>query len=143
MFVPKFLPVPILVIQTPLLTVWQEYIYFNWKCIGDLKTPDWKFFEIKSEIFLFMHKSKFNPKVIYKLCLIKLSADLSDKTFFSIICEKSKCFPNFSAGNSFLFFTKFWRFFDRWRITVTVSLLEKRQYNFLIFVIPPTNKCFW
>ena len=42
-----------------------------------------------------MHKRNFNPKVIYKLFLIKLSGDVTEY------------FQPFSAGNYFLFFTDF------------------------------------
>ena len=46
----------------------------------------------------------FNPKVMYKLLLIKLSADISDSSYFLDSLSKAKMFPNFSAGNGFIFF---------------------------------------
>ena len=46
----------------------------------------------------------FNLKVIYKLFLIKLSADINDSSFLLDSLSKIKIFPNFSAGNSFIIF---------------------------------------
>ena len=46
----------------------------------------------------------FNPKVMYKLLLIKLSAVISDSIYFLDSLSKAKMFPNFSAGNGFIFF---------------------------------------
>ena len=41
---------------------------------------------------------------MYKLFLIKLSAVVSDSSYFWDSLSKAKMFPNFSAGNSFIFF---------------------------------------
>ena len=38
---------------------------------------------------------------------MKLSADISDSSFLLDSVSKAKILPNFSAGNSFLFFNRF------------------------------------
>ena len=64
----------------------------------------------KSKSFPFSHKKNFNPKVIIisKLFLTKLSPDTSDSSYVLDSLLKAKIFPCFSAGNSFLFFSRFW-----------------------------------
>ena len=42
--------------------------------------------------------------LLHKLFLIKLSADICDSSFVYDSLSKAQLFPNFSAGNSLLFF---------------------------------------
>ena len=56
---------------------------------------------------------------------------MSDSKFLLDSFSKAKIFSNFSAGNNFLFFKRFRS--DRCHITVTVSLLEKRQSSYFQF----------
>ena len=44
---------------------------------------------------------------MYKLFLIKLSADISDGSFLLDSLLRAKIFPSFSAGNSFPFYKRF------------------------------------
>ena len=83
----------------------------------------------------FMHKRNFNPKVIYKLFLIKLFADVTEY------------FQPFSAGNYFLFFTDFemqdfltchFISFLAWK--KPIQLFQILFY--FIFLMPKIRKCF-
>ena len=65
-----------------------------------------------------------------------LCADVSDSSFLLDYLSKAKIVPNFSAGNKFLFFNRFWNgiFFDsRCHFIEAVFLLEKSHratFNF-------------
>ena len=87
-----------LVIQTPLPTASQKYIYWNWKSVISGK----RFFE-NQKIFHFGIKEMWPLQSYIKLFLIKMSADISDSRLLLDSLSKAKIFPNFSWGNSFLF----------------------------------------
>ena len=65
-----------------------------------------KFF-LNQKVFHLAIKEISTLKSLYKLFLIKLSADISDSSFALDSLSKAKLFPNFSACNSFLFFKRF------------------------------------
>ena len=67
----------------------------------------WMKFFWNQKVFHLAIKEISTLKSLYKLFLIKLSADISDSSFVLDSLSKAKTFPNFSAGNSFLFFNRF------------------------------------
>ena len=74
---------------------------------------------------------------IYNLFLIKLSADISHSSFLLDSLSKAKIFPNFSAGNSFLFINRFWNVIvsDKRHFIVKVFFLKKEPIElFSIFL---------
>ena len=108
----------------------------------------WMKFFWSQKIFHLIIKEISTLKSYIKLFLIKLSVDMSDSSFFLDSLSKAKLFPIFSAGNSFLFFSRFWnvRFSGRCHFIVTVFVLEMKKANTAIFnfsVLPHKNKCFW
>ena len=60
------------------------------------------------KVFHFAIKEISILNSLYKLFSIKLSTDISDSNFVLDSFSKTKTFLNFSAGNSFLFFKRFW-----------------------------------
>ena len=65
-----------------------------------------KFFS-NQKVFNVAIKEISTLKSLYKLVLIKLSADIGDSSFALDSLPKTKLFSNFSACNSFLFFKRF------------------------------------
>ena len=92
-----------------------------------------KFF--KSKNFPFRHKRNFNAEVTRIIFSIKLSANISDNSFLLDSLSKAKIFPNFSAGNSFLFFKRFWnvRLSDRCHFISYCKFSCLKKVNIIIF----------
>ena len=67
----------------------------------------WMKFFWNQKVFHLAIKEISTLKSLYKLFLIKLSADISDSSFVLDSLLKAKIFPNFSAGNIFYFLTDF------------------------------------
>ena len=92
-----------------------------------------KFFLNKKGFHLAM-KEISNLKSLCKLFLIKVTADISDSSFVLDSLLKTRVFPNFSAGNTFLFVKRFGdvKLSDRWYFIVS-SLAWKSQYSYFQF----------
>ena len=80
-----------------------------------------------------------------KLFLIKLSSDISDSSFVLDSLSKAELFPNFTAGDGFLFFKRFWNV----RLSDFISYCKfscLKKINIIIFifsVLQHKNKYFW
>ena len=107
--------------------------FCNWKSI----ISEWSFF-LKSKSFPFSLAIKEIPtlKSLYKLFLIKLSANISDSSFVLDSLLKAKISPDFSAGNSFLFFKRYWNLSlsDRCHFVVSLPAWKKPKQLFSIFL---------
>ena len=129
----------------------QKCIYCNWK----LTISEWSFFWNQKIFHLGIKEistvksciNYFNKLVLINK-LIKLSADISDSSFLLDSLSKAKIFPNFSAGNSFLFFKRFWnvRLSDRCHFISYCKFSCLKKVSIIIFtfsVLQHKNKCFW
>ena len=129
---------PVIQIHLPIAS--QEYILLQLK-IHNI----WMKFFWNQKIRLGIKEiSTLKPYI--ELSLLKLFADICDSSFLLDYLSKANLFPNFSAGNSELFFNRFWnvRFSDRWHFIVTVFFLKKTNAAISNFsVLPYENKCSW
>ena len=95
----------------------------------------WMKFFWNQKVFHVAIKEISTLKSLYKLFLIKLSADISDSSFALDSLSKAKLFPNFSACNSFLFFKRFWnvRLSDRCHFISYCKFSCLKKVNIIIF----------
>ena len=106
----------------------------------------WMKFFWNQKVFNLAIKEISTLKSLYKLFLIKLSADISDSSFVLDSLLKATIFSNFSAGNSFLFFEKILKCktFLQMSFYCKFSCLKKADtviFNFSL--LQHKNKCFW
>ena len=99
----------------------------------------WMRFFGNQTVFHLAIKEISTIKSLYKLFLIKLSADISGSSFVLDPLWKAEIFPIFSAGNSFISFKRFWnvKFSDRCYFIsyYKFSCLKKANINIIFQIL--------
>ena len=117
----------------------QSHIYYNTFIrihLLQLKIQNiWMKFFWNQKVFHLVIKEISTLKSWYQLLLIKLCADISDSSFVLDSLSKAELFPNFSTGNSFLFFKRFWnvRLSGRYHFISYYKFSCLKKANIIIF----------